>query len=636
MLGLMRKKAQSWMIKVLFGVIIIVFVFFYGYGRRMGRKRVIAEINGTEVTDTQFRTKYQKAYQNLVRLYQSMYGDQFDEGMIDRLGLRERVLKDIIDETLLVQEAGRLGLRVTPEEIRAAIRSNPAFQVNGKFNEGKFMAVLQMNGMGEDEFEKREERNRLIRKVADLIGVGGVEVSDQEAFDAYALANEKINLRFVRFNAASFEKSVSTEESEVEAYYSKNASLFEVPPKVEVEYLVFSPDDYLESVSVGAEEIREEYEYNLDRYRVPRRVKVSHIFIKAKGEKSVEEARKKAERILEEARKGGDFAALARKYSEDKDSAGKGGSIGWVTEGGSLPDFAEAALSLNKGEVAPLFEGKDGFHIVKVEDVQEEGVKSLKQVEEKIRAEIARTKSEKLAGEEAQEAFFSVYDTKDLEGYAAQRDKTLMKTGLFSRRERLKEMGGNLEFNDQAFSLQEGEVSSPLEIGGKIYLIKVVKREDARIPAFEEVKEKVREELVRDKAVKKAEAEAQALLEEAKKSGSLAKAAASRGLKVDETGLFERGSGFIPKVGPAQALGDGVFSMSPERRLLDRVVAYGQAFFVVELKEEQTVDMKRFQTDKERYRKRLYAEKRGYLLQQWLEDLRKKSEIKVLEENIHI
>ena len=184
MLRLMRKKAQSWMIKVLFSIIIIVFVFFYGYGRKSARRSVIAEVNGTKITDGLFRSEYQKAYQNLVRLYQSIYRDQFDEGMIDRIGLRERVLNELIDETLLVQEAERLSIRVSPQELQAAVHSNPAFQVDGKFNEQRFMAVLEINQMSVDEFQEAEERNRLIAKVTDLISLGGVELSDQEIFDA--------------------------------------------------------------------------------------------------------------------------------------------------------------------------------------------------------------------------------------------------------------------------------------------------------------------------------------------------------------------------------------------------------------------------------------------------------------------
>lgn len=639
MLKLMRQKAQSWMIKVLFAVIIIVFVFFYGYGRRSGQRRVIAEVNGTKIMDSLFRSEYQKAYQNLARMYQSIYKDRFDEGMIDRLALREKVLNDLIDETLVTQEAEKLSLRVSPQELQAAIHSTPAFQEDGKFNQERFLAILRMNQISVEEFEEIERRNRLITKLSDLISLGGVEVSGQEVLDAYALENEKIDLRFVRFNPTAYEKSISVDESELEAYFSEKSVRFERPPMIQAQYLVFSVDDFLKTVEISPQEIREEYEYTRDDYWVPKRVKVSHILIMADGsteEKAVEEARKRAEQILEEARQGEDFATLAREFSQDPASAKKGGSIGWVKEGEGIPELVEVAFSLKKGEIGPLVESDKGFHIVKVDDVQEKRIKSLEEVEGKIRADLARDMSRRLAEEEAQEAFFAVYETKDLESYGAEKGKAPKTTGLFSKDERIKEVGGDLEFNRQAFSLGEGEVSSPLEIGGKYYLIKVIKRENARIPEFEDVKEEVRKEVLRKKATEKAKSAAQEMLEDLKTGKSMTDSATTRELKVEKTGLFKRGSNYVPTVGPIQVLGGEILSLSPDSPLLEKVVSYGRVFFVMGLKDEQKIDMEKFESEKERYRMRLYTDKRGQILQQWLGSLRKKSEIKIREENLRL
>ena len=218
MLKLMRKKAQSWMIKVLFAVIIIVFVFFYGYSRKTGQRRVIAEVNGTKITTGLFRSEYQKAYQNMTMLYRQMYGDQFDESMIDRAMLQERILNELIDETLMTQEAENLSLVVSGEELQAAVQSIPAFQVDGRFDRNRFLAVLQMNRLSVDEFQEMEERNHRITKLTDLIGLGGADVSDREIQDAYALENEEINLQFVRFNPADYEESLSMDESDLKAF----------------------------------------------------------------------------------------------------------------------------------------------------------------------------------------------------------------------------------------------------------------------------------------------------------------------------------------------------------------------------------------------------------------------------------
>jgi peptidyl-prolyl cis-trans isomerase D len=312
----------------------------------------------------------------------------------------------------------------------------------------------------------------------------------------------------------------------------------------------------------------------------------------------------------------------------------EGGSIGWVTQGESVPEFAEMAFSLEKGEIGPLVESEDGFHIVRVDDVQEERVKGLEEVGAEIRDQLIEAKSRQLAEEETEEAFFATFETKDLANYAAGKGRALKTTAFFSNDEKLEEVGGNLEFNGHAFSLEEGEVSSPLKIGGKDYLIKLIKREDSRIPPIEEVKEDVKAAVLREKSKEKATVLAQNMLEEIRGTGSLTKTAAAKGLDVEETGLFERSSSFIPKVGPIEDMGKGISSLSSENPLLGEVVSYGSIFFVMELKEEQKIDMGKFEDDKEQYLKRIYAEKRGRILQQWLDSLRKKSEIKIRAENL--
>jgi peptidyl-prolyl cis-trans isomerase D len=636
MLKLMRKKAQSWMIKVLFAVIIIVFVFFYGYSRRTGQRRVIAEVNGTKITTGLFRSEYQKAYQNMTMLYRQMYGDQFDESMIDRAMLQERILNELIDETLMTQEAENLSLAVSGEELQAAVHSIPAFQVDGRFDRDRFLAVLQMNRLSVDEFQEMEERNHRITKLTDLIGWGGADVSDREIQDAYSLEKEKINLQFVRFNPADYEESSSVDESDLKTFFSENSVRFETPPKVQAEYLVFALEDFRKRVEVDSAEIREEYEYDRDRYRVPKRVKISHILIKVEDdeEKTTENAKQKAEQILEQIEQGADFAALAREHSDDTESAENGGAIGWIAHGENLPEFVEVAFSLKKGEVGPLIESEEGFHIVKVDDLQEERLKGLEEVKNDIHKELATEKGRILAEKAAEEAFFTAYETRDLRVYAADKGMEVKTTQLFGRTERIDEFRGNLQFNEHAFSLQEDEVSTPLRIGEDIYLLKVVRREPPRIPPFEEVRESVKKEVLQERALEKAKTLAGEMIEAAKQGMPLAELASSKKLTLEETGYFERSRNFVPKIGPAQVVGDLLFSLSPEHPLLGDVASYGGIFFVIELKDEQKADMNQFESEKEEYARRLYASKREHTLQRWLENLRKGAKIKIREQDI--
>jgi hypothetical protein len=164
--------------------------------------------------------------------------------------------------------------------------------------------------------------------------------------------------------------------------------------------------------------------------------------------------------------------------------------------------------------------------------------------------------------------------------------------------------------------------------------LKVLKRENSRIPEFEEVKEKVRDEVLKEKSMKEAEAAAEQMLGELGTGKPLVEVAPARDLKIEETGLFERGSTYVPKLGPAEGLGKDIFSLSLESPLLQKVVSYGRVFFVVQLKEGEKIDAEKFESEKQQYRKRLYTNKRSQIFSQWLDGLREKSEIKISEENI--
>ncbi len=164
--------------------------------------------------------------------------------------------------------------------------------------------------------------------------------------------------------------------------------------------------------------------------------------------------------------------------------------------------------------------------------------------------------------------------------------------------------------------------------------MKVIKHERPRIPALGEVKEKVGKEVLMEKARDKAKSTAEELLAGVTAEISLSQAASARGLKLEETGLFARGNPYVPKVGPIQLFDKDVFSLSLENPLLNEVVSAGSVFFVLELKEEQKIDMEAFESQKEALRKRLYAEKKGQLIRQWLDSLKKNSEIKILEESL--
>lgn len=100
---------------------------------------------------------------------------------------------------------------------------------------------------------------------------------------------------------------------------------------------------------------------------VPERYQIAHIFQNPKtGERTKQKARELALILLDSLKRGGDFAELARKYSNDPGSASQGGDLGFVKRGVFYPEFEAAAFSLAPNQLSGIVESPVGFHIIQL------------------------------------------------------------------------------------------------------------------------------------------------------------------------------------------------------------------------------------------------------------------------------
>src|SRR4030095_12079255 len=100
-------------------------------------------------------------------------------------------------------------------------------------------------------------------------------------------------------------------------------------------------------------DIQRYYNDNIQQYQTPEQVKASHILLKTAG-KDEAAVRKKAEEILQQVKSGGDFAALAKKYSEDDGSKVNGGDLDYFARGRMVPEFEKVAFELPPGQISDL------------------------------------------------------------------------------------------------------------------------------------------------------------------------------------------------------------------------------------------------------------------------------------------
>jgi peptidyl-prolyl cis-trans isomerase D len=628
MLRVLREHATSWMLRGLLILVAVTFISWGGYSIFRGKKMTYAaKVNGAIIEIEEFSESYRKTEKQ----YRDALGPSFSEKMIEELHLREKVLNDLISQVLMFQEASRLGFDIDDEELREIIISNPRFQINGQFDSRLYESELYQREMSGEAFQRMLRKNLMLFKVTNLITLNGGKVSEEEVLDTYLFENERINLTFLKVTPETFKGQITVNEVEIKDYFQKKAEEFRAPTFLQIQYLIFRPSDFESKVQVSSNEIKRYYDRHIERFKIPKKVKAREVLIKVNPGDTpdqVEEKRKKVEEILEQAKKTKDFGALAKNYSEST-TASKGGDVGWVQEGTMEGSIEEALFSTKAGQLSRLVKGRDGFYFFKIEDMVNEKLKSLEEVKDQIFETLKKEKVKNEASRRADDAFYSLFRSHDLEGYAREKNLPIRTTSFLKEGDEIPEIGKNPSFYLSAASLKVGEISPVLSIPPNFYILKLLNKKESRIPSLEEVKEEVRRKVIEKKEEEKARSAAEDLLSQIRSGKSINEVAKVRGIQVEETGFFTRAGGVVPKIGP---VGDFIAELSAltiKNPLPQKVLQIKNAFFVVKLSASEPADQIKFSSVKKDLQKRLIFQKQEEVLQNWFQQLRAKAKIEI-------
>jgi len=628
MLTVLRKHATSWMLRGLLLLVAVTFISWGGYSLVREKKYdFAARVDGAAI----HIRDYQETLQGVLKRYRDAMGPAFNDKMIEELRLRENVLEELISRALILLEGKRLGLHVTDGELRTIIESIPSFRVDGQFDSRLYERFLRLNRMDAEEFERMQRENLLYSKVVNLVRLNGGKVTEEEALQAYLFENEKVNLHFVKISPESFKGRESANEAEAKEYFQKNQEEFRIPTAIQVRYLAFRPSDFEQRHPISPDEIKRYYDRRKEGFKIPKRVRVREILVRLDPQDPpdrVEEKRKKAEDILEKARKSKDFAALAKQVSESG-TAQKGGDLGWLQEG-DVDDFLEKPLfSLKAGELSGVVRGRDGFHIFKAEEVAEEKYKTFEEVKDQILQTLKKEKAVAEASRKADDAFYSLFRSRDIEKYSREKDIPIKTTGLFKEGDEVPEVGRDPSFHSSAFSLKVGEISPVVHIPPNYYILKLVERKESRIPSLEEVKEEVVRKVAGKKAEEKARQTAEEILNQIRSGKEIREILKEKGHSLEETGLFNRAGGVIPKIGPAGEWMTSLVSLTEKTPLPKEPFRTKEGFFVVRFLAAEPADPKKFESVRKDLEKRLIFQKQEGFFRNWLEHLRSKAKIEI-------
>src|SRR3989442_8169702 len=587
MLRFLRKYSSSIGVKIVYGLLAALFILWMGGGIGGERRQGVAVVPGQAIS----RRDLEQATAALNRQYEQLLRGRAD--LLRGLNLSGQALDQLIEQALLRHEAARLGIAVTNAEIDDRVKRMPELQENGRFDRSRLEAVLhgeRVPGEFEDAIRQSILRQRLQALVTD-----GVGVSDGELEERYRFDHEKANLAFVRSAAADLAATITLSDDERQKDLDAHADSYRVPARVRARYVAYRPADFLSQVEVKDDDVAEYYAlHKEDKFTEPEQVRARHILVKTAadaGPDAKAAARKKAEELLAKVKAGADFGVLAKERSEDAGSAANGGDLGLFRWGRMTPALGGAAFALQGGGLRDVVETPFGFHVIKVEEHRPGGVKPLETVHDEIVDTLKRERSLALARKQAEEDRRKIArGTPFAEALAG---RTIEETPPFAKGAEGPGVGRVPSFAESAFALREGEVSDLIESPEAIYLLAPFAYSEAHAPPLDEVRERVTADARRERGEAAAKERADKLLARAREIG-LDQAAAEAGVRVEETGPFERADA-IPTLGRLADLTADAFTLTPEAPLAPKVYGAGGDAIVAALRARTPADMAGFQ-----------------------------------------
>jgi peptidyl-prolyl cis-trans isomerase D len=627
MLGLMRKHATSWLIKVALFAIVIVFIFWGGYSYTEKKASRVAAVNGSYIGMLEF----QSMYNNLVEQMRRQFGKQFSPELAETLNLKKQALDQLIDRRLILAQAKILGLDVSREELQNAIISYPAFQTDGRFDQQRYQQILRLNKLTPQEFEANQRQDLLISKVQQFI-TRGTKVLNAEMLSFFHLTQDKVNLAYVQVDPKDFKSQVKVDEVSIRDYFDQHRENYRLPTRRNILYVRFKPRDYIAEVHPTDMEIEDFYRLHEENYKEPEKVRARHILFrippKAKTSE-IQAIQKRAEMVLELARKGEDFAELARKYSEDS-TASKGGDLGYFTREDMVKPFSDSAFSLEKGEISGLVRTRFGLHIIKVEDIKEESIKPLSEVKESVIQSVKQEQASEIARQRAESFIDLSRSLDDMQKAAREKSLPVKESGFFAADEPIPSLGSYPEISKAIFSLQLKEISPVLTLGEDQLVAQLIAIQDSRLKEFDEAKKEVREDWLaaqsKDLALKKA----QEWLKAARKEGTINNVARNNNLQLKKTGLFTAISPARP-IGNQRDLVITAFALRPAQPVAPEVYEVDGKFLIMQLEDRQPATEEEFQKQRASLASQLLMAKREQTFSRWMIGIREKSDVEILQ-----
>jgi peptidyl-prolyl cis-trans isomerase D len=554
MLENIREGSQGWIAKSILGLVILTFALA-GIGSYTNSVDTsVADVNGEKISQNDF----DKAYQSQRDRMAQQFGDMFDTLSADQnymANFRNGVLDNLINQKLIDQSTVNMSIRVSDERIKTTIRTMTEFQVDGVFDNNRYLALINQAGFRQSsDFRDYLRVEMTRRQLTQAVVASEFNLPYQEKLMS-TLQDQKRNVRFATIKAEQFKAGIELTDEEVNQYYLANQTRFENQEKVKLNYIALDVNDIAKKVEVTDADVKAYYEENMASFRQDEQRRVAHILVELGDDESA--AKTAIEALLARINAGEDFATLAKENSADTFSGENGGDLDWIERGAMGDAFDEGAFALTEvNSVSGVVQSEFGFHLIKLTDLKAEEVQAFDDVKVELQAKVSNEKARNEFFELQQEMARLSFESPDsLDEAADSIDAKVITTDWLSK------FGNVAPFNNPkaievAFSdlvLQENLNSDIIEISDTLSIvIRLEEYQAAEVKPLSEVTAQIRETLIAQKSTEKAQTTADSLLVSFKAGNDIAEQ------------LTAINAAFIEKVDVARTGGDIDPSLSRE------------------------------------------------------------------------
>jgi peptidyl-prolyl cis-trans isomerase D len=626
---MMRKNAQSLIVKFVFGILIVVFSF-WGVGSMKAKQMTIAAtVNGKTIE----KKTLNKSFRELWQRYQKQAKGKFNPTDAQAKQIKREALNNLVDRQLLLDQAEKLGLSVDEDEIQRRIAGLGAFQRNGRFDQETYRLALSYNHMTPSQFEASFREDILLEKVRAVIA-DGVKIVPAEIEILVQQQREEIAVNMLQLKPVDYQARMKFAEPDLQKFFTENQEQFRIPEQRKIVALVIDRNKLLAEADVSDAQVADFYKKNIEKFKEKEQVKARHILIKVAADAAPEVEAKAKSKILEiqaKIKAGADFAKMAKKFSQGPSNS-RGGDLGWFGHGSMVKSFEEAAFALKPGQVSEPVRTQFGFHLIKVEDYKPAGTRELAEVKDGIEkglriGALPALLDKQMAAVTAD--LSAISDSKEFVKAAGKYGQIVGETEFFKQKDGIvPNIGRDPALLAEAFKTPLNKSAKVVNSSRNSYYFMVTALKKSYLPELAEVKtaaEKAyRLQLAREE-VKKISEKAAAQLKEGK---TLEEVAKGLDRKLVESGFFVRGRGAIPKVGNDPALSRQLFAL--KKGQTSPALQYKGTYFFARL-QDRRLDLG---TDGDKLRQdtnqHLLQYKKYRVMQEYVQALRQEAKIEVM------